>query len=148
MVSAVFPRSFLVAGVKRQPLMNMLVLTGKRRGHSWGRGGRGSHWAQEYDSIWINGQGVPWWRGRYESTCQCRGHRFNPQSKRIPRAGEQTSPSITTTEPVPRPVLCSERSHRCEEPVRTLPLESSSCSPQQRRPARSSEDPAQPKCKK
>ena len=51
MVSAVFPRSFLVAGVKRQPLMNMLLLTGKRRGHSCGRGGHGSHWAQENDSI-------------------------------------------------------------------------------------------------
>ena len=30
--------SFLAAGVKRQPLMNTLLLTAKRRGHSQGDG--------------------------------------------------------------------------------------------------------------
>ena len=30
--------------------------------------------------------------------CQCRGHRFNPQSGKIPQAAEQLSPFTTTTE--------------------------------------------------
>ena len=33
-------------------------------------------------------------------SCQCRGHRFNPWSEKIPQAAEQLSPCATTTEPV------------------------------------------------
>ena len=32
-------------------------------------------------------------------TCQCRGHRFDPRSGKIPYAMEQLSPCTTTTEP-------------------------------------------------
>ena len=31
--------------------------------------------------------------------CQCKGHRFDPWSRKIPHAMEQLSPSATTTEP-------------------------------------------------
>ena len=31
--------------------------------------------------------------------CQCKGHEFNPWSRRIPRASEEVSPCITTIEP-------------------------------------------------
>ena len=50
-----------------------------------------------------------------ESTCQCRGQRFDPWSRNIPHAKEQLSPCATTDEPVlwsPRaaanePVCCN-----------------------------------------
>ena len=32
--------------------------------------------------------------------CQCRGHEFDPWSRKTPRAREQLSPCATTTEPV------------------------------------------------
>ena len=44
--------------------------------------------------------GLPWWHSGQESACQCRGHRFNPWSGKIPHATEQLSPCATTTEPV------------------------------------------------
>ena len=46
------------------------------------------------DSAW----GLTWWRSGYESTCQCRGHGFEPWSGKIPHAAEQLSPCATTTE--------------------------------------------------
>ena len=36
----------------------------------------------------------------WESACQCRGHGFDPWSRKIPHAMEQLSPCATTTEPV------------------------------------------------
>ena len=36
-----------------------------------------------------------------ESSCQCRGHGFEPWSGKIPHAMKQLSPCITTTEPAP-----------------------------------------------
>ena len=44
-------------------------------------------------------RGLPWWRSGGESTCQCRGHGFEPWSGKIPHAAEQLSPCATTTEP-------------------------------------------------
>ena len=35
----------------------------------------------------------------WESTCQCRGHEFEPWSGKIPHAVEQLGPCATTTEP-------------------------------------------------
>ena len=35
--------------------------------------------------------GLPWWRSGSESACQCRGHRFEPCSGKIPHAAEQLS---------------------------------------------------------
>ena len=34
-------------------------------------------------------EGLPWWHSGLESACQCRGHRFEPWSGRIPHATEQ-----------------------------------------------------------
>ena len=34
-----------------------------------------------------------------KSSSQCRGHRFNPWSRKIPHAAEQISPCATATEP-------------------------------------------------
>ena len=54
--------------------------------------------------------GLPWWRTGWESACQCRGHRFEPWSGKIPHAAEQLDPWATTTEPVRlEPVLCNKR---------------------------------------
>ena len=36
-------------------------------------------------------QGLPWWRSK-ESACQCRGHGFEPWSRKIPHVTEQLSP--------------------------------------------------------
>ena len=36
--------------------------------------------------------------GGIESICQCRGHRFNPRSRKISHAVEQQSPCDTTNE--------------------------------------------------
>ena len=43
-------------------------------------------------------RGLPWWSSGYESTCQCRGHRFNPWSRKIPHAAGQLSLRAATTE--------------------------------------------------
>ena len=44
--------------------------------------------------------GIPWWFRGKESACQCRRHRFDPLSKKIPHASEQLSLCTTTVEPV------------------------------------------------
>ena len=44
--------------------------------------------------------GLPWWLSCEEYAFQCRRHRFNPWSRRIPPVTEQLSPCSTTTEPV------------------------------------------------
>ena len=84
-----------------------------------------------------NNPGLPWWHSDWESTCQCRGHGFEPWSGKIPHV-EQLSSWATTTEPalwslgatatearVPQllkpiclePVLRNKRSHRNEKPT-------------------------------
>ena len=44
--------------------------------------------------------GLPWWRSGWESACQCRGHGFEPWSRKIPHAAEQLSPCAIITEPM------------------------------------------------
>ena len=62
--------------------------------------------------------GLPWWRSGWESACQCRGHRFEPWSGKIPHAAEQLGPWATTTEPAHlEPVLCNKRGHDGERPA-------------------------------
>ena len=39
--------------------------------------------------IWITG--LPWWLSGKESACQCRKHKFDPWSGKIPHASEQVS---------------------------------------------------------
>ena len=62
--------------------------------------------------------GLLWWRSGWESTCQCRGHGFEPWSGRIPHAAEQLSPWATTAEPARlEPVLHNKRGRSSERPV-------------------------------
>ena len=44
-------------------------------------------------------RGLSWCSSGKESACQCRGHGFNPWSRKIPHAVGQLSPSNTNTEP-------------------------------------------------
>ena len=57
------------------------------------------HW--QVGSLQLAPPGKPseWLSGK-ESGCQCRRHRFNPWSRKIPHALEQLSLCTTTTEPV------------------------------------------------
>ena len=52
------------------------------------------------------------------STCQCRGHGFNPWSGKIPHTAEQLSSCATAAKPVCiNPMLCNQRNHCSEKPV-------------------------------
>ena len=46
-----------------------------------------------------NSLGLPWWLSDKESACQCRRHRFDPWSGKIPHASEQLTPCTTTPDP-------------------------------------------------
>ena len=48
-------------------------------------------------------QGLPSGLSGKESSCQCRGHRFDPWSRNIPQDGGKLGPRATTTEPVLEP---------------------------------------------
>ena len=78
------------------------------------------------------GSGHPWWYSGLESACQCRGHGFDPWSRKIPHAEEQQSLCTTTSnptscnywthvlQPMPvclEPVLHNKRSHCNEKPM-------------------------------
>ena len=45
------------------------------------------------------GSGTFLWYNEQKSSCQCRGHGFNPWSGKIPHVAEQLSPCDTTNEP-------------------------------------------------
>ena len=63
-------------------------------------------------------QGLPWWCSSWEYACQCRGHRFEPWSGKIPHATEQLGPWATTTEPARlEPVLRNKRGRDGERPA-------------------------------
>ena len=62
--------------------------------------------------------GLPRWRSGWESACQCREHRFEPWSGKIPHAMKQLSPWATTTEPAHlEPVLRNKRGRYSERPA-------------------------------
>ena len=62
--------------------------------------------------------GLPWWCSGWESACQCKGHRFEPWSGKIPHAAEQLGPWDTTTEPARLElVLRNKRGHDSERPA-------------------------------
>ena len=62
--------------------------------------------------------GLPWWRSGWESACQCRAHRFEPWSGRIPHAAEHLGPWATIAEPARlEPVLHNKRGRDGERPV-------------------------------
>ena len=52
-----------------------------------------------------------------ESACQCNGHQFNPQSRKIPNAAQQLSPCATTAEPACLESVLHKRSHCNEMPT-------------------------------
>ena len=56
-------------------------------------------WSFYKDYIEKIHEGLPWWHSCWESTCQCRGHRFDPWSGKVPHVAEQLGPCATTTEP-------------------------------------------------
>ena len=43
--------------------------------------------------------GLPWWLSGKQSSCECRRHRFDPWSGKIPCAAKHLSPCAATTEP-------------------------------------------------
>ena len=51
--------------------------------------------------------GLPWKYSDKESACQCRGHGFDPWSRKIPHALGQLSPCSTTTEALKPYCPCS-----------------------------------------
>ena len=60
--------------------------------HQWERYGKAR---QKQGSL-----GLPWWSSGKESTCQRRGHRFDPQSRKIPHATGLLGQYTTTPEPM------------------------------------------------
>ena len=62
--------------------------------------------------------GLPWWRSGWEPAYQCRGHRFELWSGKIPHAAEQPGPWATTAQPARlEPVLRSKRGCDSERPA-------------------------------
>ena len=59
-------------------------------------------------------QGLPWWLSGWRSTCQCRRHRFNPWSRKIPQASEQLNPCTTICEPVLKGVWAATTEPVCQ----------------------------------
>ena len=50
--------------------------------------------------------GLPWRSSVWKSACQCRGHEFDPWSRKTPHAAEQLSLCTTTTDPT-HPRACA-----------------------------------------
>ena len=86
------------------------------------------HWSKKMKAR------LPWWSSGEESSCQCREHRLDPWSRKIPCAAAQQSPCSTARETTTRRALSSI-------------VKSSPHSLQLGESTRSSEDPAQPKIK-
>ena len=65
----------------------------QQEGHETGQGCTGARAQEERRSQKDSGQGegLPWWRSGQEPTCQYRGHRFDPWSRKIPHAMELLS---------------------------------------------------------
>ena len=54
---------------------------------------------------------LPWWASGKECALKCRGHRFDPWSRKVPYAMGQLSPCITATESICLEcMLCNKRS--------------------------------------
>ena len=83
---------------------------------------------------------LPWWSSGKEYALKCRGHRFDPWSRKVPHAMGQLSPCVTITESIClQSMLCNKkRAHtpQLESSFHLLQLEKSPCY---------NEDPVQPK---
>ena len=64
-------------------------------------------------TTWI----FPWWSSGKESTCQCRGQRFNAWSRKIPHGAGQLSLCATMTEPTLQSPWAATTEPMCLEPV-------------------------------
>ena len=102
----------------------------------------------QFRKVYKKIRGLPWWFSDLESACQCRGHGFEPWSRKIPHAAEQLSPCATTTE------ACAPRARA---PQQEKPPQWEARAPQRRvdrlaatreKPMCSNEHPTQPKIKK
>ena len=100
---------------------------------------------------------LPRWLTGKESSCQCRRHRFDPWSGKIPHAAGQLSSCSTTTECVLhslgatatelmclQSVLHNKRSHRNEKPAHCNSRVASAC----QKSLCNNEDSAEPKINK
>ena len=89
---------------------------------------------------------LPWWHNGQESACKCRGLRFNPWPRKIPRAMGQLSRCATSAETVcrthwsPLPGACPLQQEVCPPATKSGPGLL-----QLRKSSSSNEDPAQPK---
>ena len=93
--------------------------------------------------------GLPWWLSGKESTCQCRGHGFDPWSRKISHASEQLSPCATILKPLhPKACALQQGKQPQWEAHPSWHLESSSHSPKLEKSPSTNEDPAQPKMNK
>ena len=61
----------------------------------------------------MNHRGLPWWSG-YESTCQCKRHRFDTWSRKMPHAARQLS--LCTTSAGPNPWTCTPQREAPPQP--------------------------------
>ena len=71
------------------------------------------------------------WSSGYESASQCRGHRFDPCSGKIPHSAEQLLKPVH-----PQPMLCNKRTHHSEKHAQ-LQLQSSPARCNSRKPENS-----------
>ena len=90
----------------------------------------------------LNGDGLPQWSSGWASTCQCKGHKFNPWSRRIPHATGHLSPCTTTTWPE-LANWCSATREATAMRAHAPQLENSPNSPQLEKAQGSNQDPVQ-----
>ena len=84
--------------IKINPYLNS-ILTFLRRKHSIKYPKENTDNLQRSNSKWDKWW-LPWWLSSEESTCQCRRHRFDLWSGKIPHAVKQPSSCAITTEPI------------------------------------------------
>ena len=60
-------------------------------------------------------KGLPWWSSGQESACQCRGHKFDLWSGKIPHAARQLSPCVMSTEACALELMLHKRNHQNEK---------------------------------
>ena len=85
--------------------------------------------------------GHPWQCSGWQSACQCRGHGFDPWSRKTPHATGHLSPCAT----IPEPVLHNKRSHsNTEAPAPQLRVQPP-CTATRENPRGGNTDPVWPK---
>ena len=106
----------------------------------------------------FHGQGLPWRLSDKESICQCRRHRFDPWSRKIPHAAEHLNLCVTAIEPESRAIepqllstllqLLKSAHPRACAPQQEKPQQWNICALQLEERPHSSKDPTQPKINK